>query len=88
MPYSPAMSGLAGAVCVAATGAWYVLRRKFRSEARIMLHMGLYLAAAPHPTLAFMFWGEGLFVFPVMLMYTAISLSVFRGKLAPSLYHY
>jgi cytochrome bd ubiquinol oxidase subunit II len=27
-----------------------------------------------------MFWGEGLFVFPLMLVYTAISLSVFRGK--------
>jgi hypothetical protein len=24
--------------------------------------------------------GEGLFVFPLMLLYTAISLSVFRGK--------
>ena len=37
-------------------------------------------AAAPHSTLAFMFWGAGLFVFPLMLFYTAISLSVFRGK--------
>lgn len=27
-----------------------------------------------------MFWGEGLFVFPLMLIYTAISLRVFRGK--------
>jgi cytochrome d ubiquinol oxidase subunit II len=38
-------------------------------------------AAAPHSTLAFMFWGAGLFVFPLMLLYTAISLSVFRGKI-------
>jgi cytochrome bd ubiquinol oxidase subunit II len=37
-------------------------------------------AAAPHSSLAFMFWGEGLFVFPLMLLYTAISWSVFRGK--------
>jgi cytochrome bd ubiquinol oxidase subunit II len=37
-------------------------------------------AVAPHSTLAFMFWGEGVFVFPLMLIYTAISLSVFRGK--------
>jgi cytochrome bd ubiquinol oxidase subunit II len=37
-------------------------------------------AAAPHSTLAFMFWGAGLFVFPLMLLYTAVSLSVFRGK--------
>jgi len=39
-------------------------------------------AAAPHASLAFMFWGAGLFVFPLMLLYTAISLSVFRGKIA------
>jgi cytochrome d ubiquinol oxidase subunit II len=38
-------------------------------------------AAAPHSTLAFMFWGEGLFVLPLMLLYTAISYRVFRGKI-------
>ena len=37
-------------------------------------------AAAPHASLAFMFWGAGLFVFPLMLIYTAISYRVFRGK--------
>jgi cytochrome d ubiquinol oxidase subunit II len=37
-------------------------------------------AAAPHSSLAFMFWGEGLFIFPLMLIYTAVSDSVFRGK--------
>jgi len=37
-------------------------------------------AAAPHASLAFMFWGAGLFVFPLMLVYTAISYRVFRGK--------
>jgi cytochrome d ubiquinol oxidase subunit II len=37
-------------------------------------------AAAPHSSLAFMFWGEGLFIFPLMLIYTAISYYVFRGK--------
>ena len=41
-------------------------------------------AAAPHSSLAFMFWGEGLFVFPLMLIYTVISYSVFRGKVRPS----
>jgi hypothetical protein len=25
-------------------------------------------AAAPHPSLAVVFWGEGLFVFPLMLL--------------------
>jgi len=44
-------------------------------------------AAAPYSSLAFMFWGEGLFIFPLMLLYTMISYSVFRGKVAPSLEH-
>ncbi|HTV29618.1 MAG TPA: cytochrome d ubiquinol oxidase subunit II, partial [Xanthobacteraceae bacterium] len=41
-------------------------------------------AAAPHASLAFMFWGAGLFVFPLMLVYTAVSLRVFRGKIKTS----
>ena len=45
-------------------------------------------AAAPHSSLAFMFWGEGLFVFPLMLLYTALSYRVFRGKVASSTAHY
>src|ERR1700724_4367879 len=36
---------LTGAFCVAATGAWYLLRQEFAAEAHIMLRMGLYLAA-------------------------------------------
>jgi cytochrome bd ubiquinol oxidase subunit II len=27
-----------------------------------------------------LFWGAGLFIFPLMLIYTAISLMVFRGR--------
>jgi cytochrome bd ubiquinol oxidase subunit II len=45
-------------------------------------------AAAPHASLAFMFWGEGLFVFPLMLVYAAISYTVFRGKVQPAGEHY
>jgi cytochrome d ubiquinol oxidase subunit II len=45
-------------------------------------------AAAPHSSLAFMFWGAGIFVFPLMLLYTAISLSVFRGKADITSQHY
>ncbi|HYZ20622.1 MAG TPA: cytochrome d ubiquinol oxidase subunit II, partial [Rhodopila sp.] len=45
-------------------------------------------AAAPHSSLAFMFWGEGLFVFPLMLVYAAISYSVFRGKVKATAGHY
>ena len=41
-------------------------------------------AAAPHASLAFMFWGEGLFVFPLMLVYAAVSYRVFRGKVTPT----
>jgi cytochrome d ubiquinol oxidase subunit I len=40
---------LAGAFCVAATGAWYRLRRKYYGEAKIMLRMGLFLAAVLVP---------------------------------------
>ena len=35
--------------CVAATGAWYVLRGIFAAEARVMLRMGLYFAAVLVP---------------------------------------
>jgi cytochrome bd ubiquinol oxidase subunit II len=45
-------------------------------------------AAAPYSSLAFMFWGEGLFVFPLMLIYTVISYTVFRGKVRPTADHY
>ena len=45
-------------------------------------------AAAPHSSLAFMFWGAGLFVFPLMLLYVAVGYRVFRGKAAPAADHY
>jgi cytochrome d ubiquinol oxidase subunit II len=45
-------------------------------------------AAAPHSSLAFMFWGAGLFVFPLMLLYTAINYFVFRGKISSTAEHY
>ncbi|HTB42194.1 MAG TPA: cytochrome ubiquinol oxidase subunit I [Acetobacteraceae bacterium] len=40
---------ITGAFCVAATGAWYLLRRQFTVEAHIMLRMGLGLAAVLMP---------------------------------------
>ncbi len=40
---------LTGAFCVAATGAWYLLRRTFAAEASVMVRMGLYLAAVLVP---------------------------------------
>jgi cytochrome bd ubiquinol oxidase subunit I len=44
---------LTGAFCVAATGAWYLLRRIYHAEARIMLRMGLSLAAIVMPVQLF-----------------------------------
>jgi cytochrome d ubiquinol oxidase subunit II len=41
-------------------------------------------AAAPQSSLVFMFWGCGVIVFPLMLIYTLVSYSVFRGKVPPS----
>jgi cytochrome d ubiquinol oxidase subunit I len=46
-------SYLTGAFCVAATGAWYLLRRDYLAEARIMLRMGLYFAAVLVPAQLF-----------------------------------
>jgi cytochrome bd ubiquinol oxidase subunit I len=48
-PHMLLASYLTGAFCVAATGAWYVLRREFNAEARVMLRMGLGLAAVLLP---------------------------------------
>jgi cytochrome d ubiquinol oxidase subunit I len=44
---------LTGAFCVAATGAWYLLRREFHVEARIMLRTGLGLGAVLLPVQLF-----------------------------------
>jgi len=48
-PHMLLASYITGAFCVAATGAWYLLRGIFATEARIMLGMGLYLAAVLVP---------------------------------------
>jgi cytochrome d ubiquinol oxidase subunit II len=45
-------------------------------------------AAAPHSSLAFMFWGAGLFIFPLTLIYAAVSYRVFRGKVRSTAEHY
>ena len=44
-------------------------------------------AAAPQSSLMFMFWG-GVIVFPLMLVYTLVSYSVFRGKIRTNTVHY
>jgi cytochrome d ubiquinol oxidase subunit I len=44
---------ITGSFCVAATGAWYLLRNLYHAEARIMLRMGLFLAATLVPVQLF-----------------------------------
>src|SRR3981189_2675924 len=53
---------LTGAFCVAATGAWYLLRRTYQAEAHIMLRMGLGLAAVLIPVQLFFGHLCGLYV--------------------------
>ena len=48
-PHMLLASYLTGAFCVAGTGAWYLLRGMCQDEARIMLRMGLFLAAVLVP---------------------------------------
>src|SRR6201984_1604582 len=48
-PHMLLASYLTGAFCVAATGAWYMLRKMYHAESRIMLRMGLGLAAVLMP---------------------------------------
>src|SRR6266566_4472828 len=52
-PHMLLASYITGALCVAATGAWYLLRQAFAAEAHIMLRMGLYLAAVLLPVQGF-----------------------------------
>jgi cytochrome bd ubiquinol oxidase subunit II len=44
-------------------------------------------AAAPPSSLNFMFWGCGVVVFPLMLLYTLVSYSVFKGKVETTTGH-
>jgi cytochrome bd ubiquinol oxidase subunit I len=52
-PHMLLASYLTGAFCVAATGAWYLLRKIHSAEAHIMLGMGLGLAAVLVPVQIF-----------------------------------
>jgi cytochrome bd ubiquinol oxidase subunit II len=44
--------------------------------------------AAPHSSLAFMFWGAGIFVYPLMLLYAVVGYRVFRGKMGLTADHH
>lgn len=41
----------------------------------------VWQAASPHASLAFLFWGAGVFVLPLTLVYTLVVYFIFRGKL-------
>jgi len=41
-------------------------------------------AAAPHESLAFLFWGAGVFVLPITMIYTLLVYFVFKGKVDPN----
>jgi cytochrome d ubiquinol oxidase subunit II len=41
-------------------------------------------AAAPQTSLSFLFWGAGLFVLPIIAIYTGTVYWLFRGKLRPT----
>jgi cytochrome bd ubiquinol oxidase subunit I len=49
MPHMLLAAYLTSAFCVAATGAWHMLRGNFKAEARVMLRMALGLAAVLVP---------------------------------------
>jgi cytochrome d ubiquinol oxidase subunit I len=52
-PHMLPASFLTGASCIAGTGAWYLLRGQYHAESRIMLRMGLILAAVLVPAQLF-----------------------------------
>jgi cytochrome d ubiquinol oxidase subunit II len=78
-PFYMVTATFAAAFCTFALSFWPYM---------IPFSITVQAAAAPHSSLAFMFWGEGLFVLPLMLVYTAISYGVFRGKVAENTDHY
>ena len=41
-------------------------------------------AAAPPESVAFFFWGAGVFVLPITLIYTLVVYFVFKGKVDPN----
>jgi cytochrome bd ubiquinol oxidase subunit I len=53
---------LTSGMCVASTGAWYVLRDVHRAEARVMLHWGLAFVAVVIPVQLFFGHLTGLYV--------------------------
>ncbi len=51
-------------------------------------HLTLADAAAPAASLEFLFWGAGVIVLPVILIYTGVVYWVFRGKVDPGQHYH
>jgi cytochrome d ubiquinol oxidase subunit II len=47
----------------------------------VPFNLSIGQAAAPRESLSFMFWGAGLFILPLVLIYNVIAYRVFAGKL-------
>jgi cytochrome d ubiquinol oxidase subunit II len=54
----------------------------------IRFFMTVEAAAAPQSSLTFMFWGCGIVIFPLMLLYTLVSYRAFKGKVVPTAEHH
>lgn len=50
-------------------------------------HLTVEQAAAPASSLRFLFYGIGLVVLPVIMVYTAAVYWIFRGKVSPEAGH-
>lgn len=48
----------------------------------------IFEAAAPHSSLSFMFWGAGVFVLPLTLVYTLVVYWFFKGKVHPDTHYH
>jgi cytochrome d ubiquinol oxidase subunit II len=71
MPFAMAMLAVACAFATLGASFWPYM---------IPYSVTVQQAAAPPQSLEFLFWGAGIAVFPVVLIYTALVYWIFRGK--------
>jgi cytochrome d ubiquinol oxidase subunit II len=73
MPFSMAMLVVACAFATLGASFWPYM---------IPYSVTVQQAAAPSQSLEFLFWGAGIVIFPVVLVYTALVYWIFRGKVS------
>jgi cytochrome bd ubiquinol oxidase subunit II len=71
LPFRVAALGFVSAFATLAASFWPYL---------VPFSVTIAEAAAPPTTLSFMFWGAGIIVFPITLIYTTVNYLMFRGK--------